>query len=203
VIFEAGTVRVGAEPLAEAIDPWSTSRARAVLAIVAAGFVAVGLSACGGKSSQTTSTTSTATSTAGTTTAEPPVHPRVLDKAGYTRTMRGLGKALARSVEGMYPIADSGPGAGNADALAKVERAKAGVETVRTSLRGIIAPADVQADHAQLIQAVGVLETELDQLVVVLQHPLTKPLGSYFKFAALQRVSTAVADIRTKGYAIG
>jgi len=179
------------------------TRARLAMTALAVGLAAAGLAACGGKGSKTTSSSTTASTQSTTTTAAPPIQRHELGKAAYASAMRGLGRKLARSVEGMYPIADSGTGSANAEELAKVEQAKLGVESVRASLRAIIAPSDVRSDHAQLVQAVGALEDELGNLVVVLNHPLAKPLGQYFKFAALQRVSNAVADIRKKGYAIG
>ena len=196
----------------------STESGRSAAAIAALGVLAgLVLAGCGG--SHSTTTTTAATTTAATTTTKssvtqttpvalpPLVAPRhhvTLGKTSYETTMQKLGKTLALSVEGMFPLVDGSPGTqAAAGALTKVEKTRTVVTQIRTELAGIVAPAPVRKDHQHLVASLGDLLGELDTLIGVLQHGGSKPFGSYTVFGALNTVALITSDMKKKGYAVG
>src|SRR5277367_2698573 len=151
------------------------------LAAVAVGMAAAfSLAGCGGKSGSTNAVSSTPTTT---------VQRQVVDKATYDRMMQRLGRTVSRSIEGIYPLVDQGVGSqANKEAAAKVEKAKAVVGQVTTSLAGVVPPAPVRADHLRLVASLGKLQGELDTLDHVLRSGGPKPFGDYTQFVALQTI---------------
>jgi hypothetical protein len=155
----------------------------------------------------TTNAKAPATTTAaggGTTTTAPlPVHVDLAAKRAYEAKMKVLGGNLSAAVRSMYPLTDNGVGSKeNADAVKKVENARATVTKVDVALQALAPPPDIRADHEKLVDAVGKLGTELDALIHVLEHGGPRPLGSYTEFAALTQIARATDDMTNKGYVI-
>ncbi len=165
--------------------------------------LAVALSACGGSHKQPAAAQTPATTTTAPTTSTAPRGVVVVSKSSYEGTMRQLGRTLAQSVEGMFPLVEGTGGAGSAEAVAKVEAARAVVTRVTSKLAAIVPPAPIRADHRRLVVALGNLGSELDQLVQALQSGGSKPLSEYTRFAALAKIASATSDMKKKGYAIG
>jgi hypothetical protein len=166
-------------------------------AIVLGTVLAAALAGCGGNAKQAQLPASTAVTAPQKTVA--------LSKSAYDATMRQLGRRLAISVEGLFPLVESQAGDDTTKAsVAKVESTRAVATSVMTRVAAIAPPGPIRAEHRRLVKGLSDFRDELDDLIRVLQDGGgSKPFESYSRFAGLRTIARARDDIELKGYAIG
>ena len=174
--------------------------ARSCSAAAALVFVAFTLVGCGGGGGSESAGTSAAT----TTTAQTPVKKVVLGKVAYDRRMKQLGAQLVGSVQHLFPLVEAQPGTKvSKESLVKLRRTRAVVTNVRASIAAIAPPSEIRAEHAQLLQGVSALGSELDALIDVEENGTSKPFGDFAHFNSLRTIAKARNAIEKKGYPIG
>jgi hypothetical protein len=168
--------------------------------------VAFALAGCGGSGrtvQQSTSVTTSASATA-TATLSTPKETVALGKTAYERTMRQLGRRLAGSVQGLFPLVETQPGTDiSKETVAKLQRTRAVVTSVLAKAAAIAPPEPIRHEHQRLLQGISALGGELDELINVEEHGTSRAFGLYARFPSLRTIARARSAIEKKGYAIG
>jgi hypothetical protein len=164
-----------------------------VLLVVAAG--------CGGgKKAQAPASQATTTSPA----VSAPPERVTLGKKAYDQAMKGLGRQLVGSVDGLFPLVEARPGSEvSRESLVKLRKTRAVVRRVTAKVARIAPPAAIRTEHRQLLQGLSALRGELDQLIDVEEHGTSKPFGEFAQFKSLRTIAKARTAIEKKGYQIG
>lgn len=160
-------------------------------------LLAVTLAGCGGGGGK-------AVHPSASTTVTIPPQTTPLSKAAYERTMARLGKQLAGSVEGLFPLVEAQPGTDVSKAnLAKLEKTRAVVTTVTARVAAIAPPAPIRAEHQRLLRGISALGGELDRLIQVEEKGTSHAFGIYTRFTSLNAIAKARTAMEKKGYKIG
>jgi len=160
-------------------------------------LVVLALAGCGGGDSSSSQTAPSVTVTT-------PQKKVTLSKPAYDRRMKQLGRQLAVSINGLFPLVEGKPGSeASKESVAKLRRTRAVVTSVQTSIAGIAPPAPIRAEHQRLLQGISALGVELDKLIDVEENGSKNPFGSYTRFNSLRTIAKARTAIEGKGYAIG